>query len=355
MNCGNCNKELDCSASDPLTNCDACGQLIDFANQESCEECCCRHERYIRELFKRTNDLRTLVTGEGVGPYKISFVSDAGQNNFEQKFLCESLIKENPEIMLFGGDNNYEDGKQSTIYTNWEHFNDQIDQMKVFPALGNHDLDNDPNTPGLPQYNKFPYLPGNRRYYHLALCDQLIDVFVLSSGWSTQYGFVEPDGNDINSIQYNWFRSALANSCGKWKIVMFHHPFVSGVSSAINSGRIVPEMNWGFKDMDVDIILNGHTHTDQHLIVRERGEDKLHMVDCSSAVRGGRDMSRSQTIYGSDADVTEMVWAFAPPGQSGDPHYVILDIIGNSMIVSFKHAWTGRVAHSFAVPKGILK
>ena len=322
-----------------------CGTSVN-CDEETTAEILCRHEKYLNELFFRTDDLRKQITGEGIGPYKIAFTADSGEAGPDQDLLGDAIADFDPDIGLFGGDNNYETGSHTTIDANWAVFDDLINKGAAFPALGNHDLDDDVANPGVNQYNKFPYLPGNRRYYHIYKPEASLDIFVLNSGINTAGSVVEPDGNDLGSIQYNWFINELANSSGLFKIVMFHHPYISGVTSAIDDGRVYTALNWNFKDLGIDLVLNGHTHTAQHIVTND-----LSILDVSSAVRGLRNMSCSGTIYGSDAGIAELRWAYAGNCATGDRLYSEITIVGKTMVVSVNRTDDGAAVYSFPIFK----
>ena len=314
--------------------------------EETCEERLCRLEAYTDHLFARTDDLLSQLTGKDVGPALFTFTSDAGQVTSDQQLLSNQIVADDPTLAFFGGDNNYEEGNSLTIDANWFTFNHLIKRGIAFPALGNHDLDDEASNPGINQYNKFPYLPGNRRYYHIynELADT--DFFVLNTGVNTAGSVVEPDGNSVGSVQYKWFLDALSQSCGRFKVVIQHHPFVSGVTNAINDGRILTAVNWDFKSLGIDLLLNGHTHSAQHIATGD-----LDILDVSSAVRGRRAMSNSGTIYGSDADIAEIKWAYAGPGQTGERLYANLFVVGKVMSVSVKRITDGQVVYSFPIYK----
>lgn len=302
-----------------------------------------RHELYISELFARTESINRQLTGASDGAIKIAFTADAGEANDNQALLGARFTAEDPHIALFGGDNNYETGSHLTIENNWSAFSDQVNKGIAFPALGNHDLD---TGDGINQTNKFTYISGNKRYYHIYDDNASMDIYVLNSGVNTSLSMVEPDGNTVGSVQYNWFLNEVANSFGMFKMVMFHHPFVSGVTNGAADNRVVSAMDWSFEGFGIDLILNGHTHTSQHL--NTRGVD---IIDASSAVKGRRAMSNSGTIYGSDAAATELVWAYAGPGATGDRLYVTIDVVGRALIVSFKRTDTGVTVYSFPIIK----
>ena len=312
--------------------------------EETCQEAICRHDAYISELFARTDWLKGQLTGAGIGPFMIAYSADSGINNDDQTAMAASMAGHFPDIYLFGGDNNYPSGEQVTLENNWAAFSSPISQNVVFPALGNHDMDTSPL--GDEQTTKFSYLPNNKRYYHIFFQEGSVDIFVLNSGLNTARVSVEPDGFVIGSDQYNWFISQVGNSEGIFKIVMFHHPFVTGVSNAVVNGRLNEDMNWRFEQLGIDLVLNGHSHTAQHLI-----SNSLNILDVSSSVNVLRDMSSSETIYGSEADNTKLIWGYANPGESGDRLYATIEIVGRSIISTVRRIDNANPVYAFAINK----
>lgn len=188
----------------------------------------------------------------------LCFVADTGDPGSEQTALAALLTNWACDAYLFGGDNSY--NGEAEIDNDWAAFDAFITAEKVFPALGNHDIDG-ANTYA-PHVAKFSYLPGNRRYYNKVLGNGLVELFVLHSGYNTAGTLVEPDGNAVDSTQYDWFVAALAASTARWKIVMFHHPYVTSSDEPTDPKTA---LNWGFEEMGVHLVLNGHAHLNEVL------------------------------------------------------------------------------------------
>lgn len=132
-----------------------------------------------------------------------------------------------------------------------------------------------PSTYGAPQTQYFD-LPGNNRYYDVILPGD-VHLFVLNSGVSDIYPCrwqVEPDGIAVGSTQYLWFTNAILNSTSRWKVVMFHTPFFGSTPYPLS--YLLPEFNWGFESLGVDLILNGALGINEHCI-----REKVHYVNCS--------------------------------------------------------------------------
>jgi predicted phosphodiesterase len=183
----------------------------------------------------------------------IGLVSDAGSPGAAQTEAAYALNQWEPDAVLFAGDNNYSGA--SNYASDWAAFADWIDQGKAYPALGNHDVDVDGWYTR--HASKFPYLPGNKRYYTKTLGDGLVDLFVLHSGRNSVFDLVEVDGNSVGSVQHAWFVEQLAASRARWKIAVFHHPPVT--INEDTESRIEPNMGWP-ELAQMDLICCGHNH-----------------------------------------------------------------------------------------------
>jgi hypothetical protein len=139
-------------------------------------------------------------------PLVIGLLADAGTPGDPQTAAALALDEWEVDAVLFAGDNNYSGA--GSYDTDWAAFLDYINAGVAYPALGNHDVDEDGWQTRL--NTKFPYLPGNRRYYTVTLGDGLVDLFVLNSGYNSTFDLLETDGNTVGSVQHAWFVAQLA-------------------------------------------------------------------------------------------------------------------------------------------------
>lgn len=209
-------------------------------------------------------------------------IGDYGVNNQPADDVSALVKSWNPEFVVTTGDNNYPSGEASTIDENvgrnWRPYifpyagaqplkPGEVDatENRFFPSLGNHDLDNTGGgQPGQPYYNYFPIDSQNKRYYEFVWGH--CHFFILNSGLLTDTDGVpvEPDGNDQFSIQAEWLQMRVAKSVVRWKIGVLHQPPYA--SNAPHYGGQVAS-RWNFKAFGLDILLSGHGHGFERLLV----------------------------------------------------------------------------------------
>lgn len=188
-------------------------------------------------------------------------IGDYGMNNDDEARVAELVKRNNPQFILTTGDNNYPYGCKATIDENiGKYYHEYIynyqgtfgpgaTTRRFFPTLGNHDwyaLEKCLEPTGLPYFTYFD-LPGNERYYDFV--EGNVHFFALDSD------IHEPDGNKKFLRQYRWLRDRVGASRATFKIAYFHHPpYSSG-----DHGNTL-NMQWGFKDLGLDIVIGGHDH-----------------------------------------------------------------------------------------------
>ncbi|MES2284146.1 MAG: Ig-like domain-containing protein [Bacteroidota bacterium] len=190
-------------------------------------------------------------------------IGDYGLSGSNEAAVANLVKSWNPGYIITLGDNNYELGESSTIDANiGQYYHDFIypysgsygagaDSNRFFPSLGNHDLNTNNGAP----YLQYFTLPGNERYYDFIKDN--IHFFVLNSDPR------EADGNDSSSIQALWLKDKLQNSTSKWKVVYFHHsPYCSDATQGSQA-----YMQWPFKKWGAHVVLSGHSHVYERLIV----------------------------------------------------------------------------------------
>jgi hypothetical protein len=117
----------------------------------------------------------------------IGLTADSGQPCAAQTAAANLFATWEVDAAIFAGDNSYNGSGGYTA--DWAAFASLISASKAFPALGNHDLD--VTTWQSLHAAKFPYLPGNGRYYTKTLGSGLVDLFVLNSGVNSVGDLIE--------------------------------------------------------------------------------------------------------------------------------------------------------------------
>ncbi len=189
-----------------------------------------------------------------IGDYGMAGESAAG--------VADLVKRWKPQFIITTGDNNYPDGAAATIDENvgrYYHrfispyhgrFGIGANRNRFFPCLGNHDWHADGARPFLDYFT----LPGNERYYDFTAGP--VHFFALDSDPH------EPDGTSSTSRQARWLHDRVQHSASCWRIAYFHHaPYSSGFK---RPGRW---MRWPYGAWGVDVVLSGHEHTYERLVV----------------------------------------------------------------------------------------
>ncbi len=183
----------------------------------------------------------------------------AGQPEADVANLVKSW---NPNFIVSVGDNNYPDGAAYSIDKNiGQYYHNYIYKYngkygsgsatrRFFPALGNHDWHQGSANAHTNYFN----LPGNEKYYEFTYGN--LHFFILDSIKD------EPQGNTSASPQAKWLKNRLAASTSQYNIVVTHYaPYSSGQHGS------VAFMQWQFKEWGADVVLAGHDHDYERLLV----------------------------------------------------------------------------------------
>lgn len=203
---------------------------------------------------------------------KFAVIGDFGEAGPNEQAVADLVHSWNVDFVATVGDNNYPDGEMTTMDANVGQYYQQYikpylgaygsgspDINRFFPAIGNHDW-NDINcdlTGTTCTGGHFDYfdLPGNERYFDIPWAP--VHLFFVNSNPQ------EPDGITSNSKQAAWLQAQLAASTATWNLVIMHH---APYSSADRHGSTA-EMQWPFKEWGASVVLAGHDHTYERLLV----------------------------------------------------------------------------------------
>ncbi len=199
-------------------------------------------------------DFETVVEADSI---TFAVIGDFGKSGNNEKAVADMIKSWNPDFIITTGDNNYYEGKYSTIKKNiTRYYGDFIYNYdaplkyqcngiafkeginRFFPSPGNHDAN---NKNGLSPYLNYFTLPGQENYYKFI--------------WGpVSFYSLDSETGDIEK-QKSWLFKELDNSQTPFNIVYFHHaPWTTGGHS--NTER----MQWDFYHHKVDVVFSGHDH-----------------------------------------------------------------------------------------------
>ena len=226
------------------------------------------------------------------GPTEVAFITDYGNCDEGARAVADMVDSWQVDAVMTGGDNTQGETAcraytQSVAPYYGKYFSDH-DRPRLFPALGNHDYDNE--TAGLAAYTRaFPYLPTDAdphgRWYEKTIGD--ITFFVLDT---------ESRPGDQRA-QQDWLEEAMSTSRSEhpdmWRVVIAHRPpYSSGVHGPWPAMQ--PDAGWALGDWGADLVLSGHQHVYEDVVV-----DGLHHItgttgagktvrECGDPVEGSR-------------------------------------------------------------------
>ena len=228
------------------------------------------------------------------GPLVFAVIGDYGGGDPATADVAEMMVSWEPEFIITVGDNNYPVGAADHLdEAVGQFFHDYLSPYqgiygdgavinRFFPTLGNHDMLTDNGQPYLDYFT----LPGNERYYDFVWGP--VHLYALDSLDT------EPDGVGTSSIQAAWLQERLATSSSPWNIVYMHYPpYSSGPHGSTDWAR------WPFSEWGVDVVLAGHDHTYERLLV----DDVTYFVNGMGGYaiyNFGDILESSQARYNSD-------------------------------------------------------
>ncbi len=139
--------------------------------------------------------------------------------------IVRAIAKEKPSFISIGGDIVYR-GDDSGDWDVWDTETRawRNENLKVYPALGNHDLHGRQTTALANYFQRFPELNGSR-YYSVRIANCL--MLVLDSSLA-----------ETSGAQGEWFRRQIDSlpSDVAFVLVVLHHPLYTSSSDAENGG-----------------------------------------------------------------------------------------------------------------------
>lgn len=194
-----------------------------------------------------------------------------------------SAVTRPSDFTLFTGDI-VETGGNETEWDYWFGEGKEFLEKNLFySALGNHELEEDPDASFYQNLLTLPVNPFNSELYYSFNYRNAVFICLNSSdAWNTD--------------QYDWLINTLEeNRDVPWKIVFFHIPFYT---SPVHEGEMDNFFDtwWkAFDDYGVDLIFNGHTHNYQRSVPLNRN----YSIDSPAESYGSQPMQgRCQIVTG---------------------------------------------------------
>jgi tartrate-resistant acid phosphatase type 5 len=219
-------------------------------------------------------DTRRLTAAASPAPVTFLAIGDWGRKgSAEQRRvavqLAQAAREANCRFVITTGDNFYPRG----IRKGDRHWRQSFEEVYTaselacpwFPVLGNHDHLGDVKAQ-IAYSAKSSRWSMPARYYHR--------TEVLNDGGTAGFFFIDTTplqgrpwwqlrGRTAAKRQLKWLRGALAGSRSDWKIVVGHHPVMSGGPNVAHPA-FAKELRGLFKRHGVQVYLSGHNHNLQH-------------------------------------------------------------------------------------------
>jgi predicted phosphodiesterase len=222
------------------------------------------------------------------------YTADAGAVNSAQVLTADFLMGLNPDAVFFAGDNIYTTVNTANMNAAWLAFQPLIDAEKAFYCLGNHDLDGD--SLGQVTLAKFQHYIGGYRYYAKRFEEQRVVFAAYNTGLNSAGTLVESDGNAVGSVQHRWLRGVCRDNADAFVILGQHHPPRTTFNVSHRGPDLQPET------MGIKLVLCGHSHTNEHLLVRG-----VHYLNVSTATQTIR--PTGGTVYDEVDNDTQELWS----------------------------------------------
>lgn len=182
--------------------------------------------------------------------FRFAVYGDSRSNPAAHSAVATAILQSDPEFVIHVGDIVHEGGDHAA----WgrEFFAPAADLIKsvaVYPALGNHDYEGDPEAL---QYRSFFALPSaSERWYsfnhgcaHFVCLDTCI-----------------PSDYAPGSEQRLWLADDLAAAQDSpWTFVFFHHPPYTASDGHSDDVGVQADLVPLFEEHGVDMVFSGHTH-----------------------------------------------------------------------------------------------
>lgn len=231
--------------------------------------------------------------------FTVCVTGDSGAVGDPLSEVAEAILGESPGRIILNGDITYGEEYADVVGAYFP------DLSKIFPTIGNHDIDFDSTLEAFQEYFTAT-LKGNKRYYDFVYGP--FHFFMLATDPREEDGgYTNATTSTQTSAMGEWLRVKLAMSTAKYKIVVGHHaPYTSDVSYTPGNRW----MRWPFKTWGANLYIGAHGHNAEYII-----DDGFPYVQCGI---GGH----SLRAFGADTDADEIMEQF-------NSNYGFLKLTGN--------------------------
>ena len=204
-------------------------------------------------------------------------IGDWGMGSAAQKRLATAFARTadltGARFVISTGDNFYPAGVTSVEDPQWKaSFENMYDAPSLmipwYPVLGNHDHKGNVGA-------QMAYTQRSSRWRMSGACYKQAEV--LADGSSAEFFFIDTTpilrhhaswtGRFRMNDQIAWLGSELPGSTARWKIVVGHHPAYSGEPRR-GSRALIDWLVPLLERHGVQVYLNGHSHSLEHIVVR---------------------------------------------------------------------------------------
>ena len=171
----------------------------------------------------------------------LTFVGDVGLNN-ESKNTIENILNQDADAILFAGDIGY------TNPEDWLELTEKLDNTKVFPALGNHEV-----------AIKYSYThrdwlsPYGITNSYYSISNEFMKIIVIDTELLDNHNFVK------FNMQKQFIINELKDNPADFEIILMHRPMYSDSPQKVTY-EYRNELQPIFDEYDVELVIAGHDH-----------------------------------------------------------------------------------------------
>ncbi|PWB69743.1 alkaline phosphatase [candidate division GN15 bacterium] len=208
-----------------------------------------------------------LVNETSAANIRFAVIGDFGIAGPNEQAVATMIDSWHVDFILTAGDNSYGGNPIDQNIGQYYHsyignyigsYGAGADSNCFFPTLGNHDYT---DGGGITAHYNYFTLPGNERYYSLVRGS--VQFFMINSNSQ------EPDGIASTSAQALDCSWNLRHTDYPFRVAVMHH---APYSSCTTHGS-TPVMQWPFEQWGVDVVIAGHDHTYERIMVDNDHED----------------------------------------------------------------------------------